>query len=104
MKKENKITAKAKARAEAITTARQHNAMMNENVRAMELEMQLPKTRKKYIRFLVKNEYKRYVILHTPKVFRWARWIEYFFTARSKRKEIAREMIKFEDKQKIEKQ
>ena len=92
-----KISDKMKARSAAITSARQQNSILKENIQAMELEMQLPRTRKKYIKFVVKSEYKRYVILHTPKGLRWFKWLEYFFMARSKRKEVAREMLKIDD-------
>jgi hypothetical protein len=93
-----KITDKIKARAAAITQARQHNALMGEQIRAMENEMYLPKLRKKYIKFVVKTEYRNYAVLNVPKLLRWAKWIEYFFMARSKRKEIAMDMLRQEEK------
>lgn len=92
-RKKEKINDKMKARAEAITLNRQINAQIRERIDFMEMEMRLPKVRRRYLKFVIRETHKREVIMNTPKALRWIKWLEYFFMARSKRIEISREII-----------
>ena len=84
--KQQKLTeAQLKARAKAVTDARQRNSVLEEQLRYMKMEMELPQVRRQFIRFTVKSDFIKGYIQPTPWALRWMRWILYPFVVLRRR-------------------
>ena len=73
-----------------VTNARQLNNVLAEQIRGMQLEMDIVKVRKKYVRFKVRKDFVRKFVKPTPWVLRWARWGQYALTKYYRRRKLMR--------------
>jgi hypothetical protein len=81
-----------KKRSEMVTRARQDNAVMEEKIRTMKLDMEYPIIEARYIKFYVRRDFVRKFIKPTPWPFRWIRWIQYGIVVYWLRKNFTKEL------------
>ena len=101
--KTQKLTeAQMKDRAKTVTEARQRNTVLEEQLRFMKMEMELPGVRKQYTKFVIRRDFIKGSVQPTPWVLRWMRWIQYPFVVMGRRSSLRKYLSNIDDKLKEE--